>query len=131
MTASMIKKWWPSAIVLGAVLWLTLAPHPVPENDIVLFPGADKLVHALMMGGLTLTILFDMSRQGKWRFNRISIKPIIIVGIGVIIFSLADEWAQSAMRLGRTGDIFDFIADMTGVALACMAAKFASRRICS
>jgi len=113
-----IKKWWPSALCLLAVLWLTLAPDPVPDNDLPLFPGADKIVHAIMMGGLTATLLYDASRKGGKYPKPTKPRVILMIGLGVVIFSIADEWAQSAMNIGRTAESLDLIADITGILIA-------------
>lgn len=113
-TIRIIKTWWPTALVTCAVLWLTLAPHPLPdEADVPLFEHADKVVHALMMGGLAATAMFDV-----WRRTRsITKKQILMTGIIVAIFSCADEWAQSLT--GRSTDPLDALADLTGVVIAC------------
>ena len=34
-----------SVVCIIAVLYLTLVPRPLPDMDIPLFPGADKVVH--------------------------------------------------------------------------------------
>lgn len=108
-----ICEWWLSGIVLAAVLWLTLAPHPVPETHVPLFPGADKLVHAFMMGGLAGVIFFDMWRLGK----KLTIRRIMVVALCVCLFSALDEWAQGAMGMGRTTDPYDLLADIAGIAV--------------
>ncbi|MDE6005996.1 MAG: VanZ family protein [Muribaculaceae bacterium] len=117
------RKWWPSVIVLAAILWLTLAPHPVGDTEIELFPGADKLVHAIMMGGLAFMLLFDYSRKGTWRnFRRIPPRITFITAFCCIFFSLADEWAQGIMNLGRSSDPLDLVADIFGIIFASVIA---------
>lgn len=113
------RRWWLTIIVTAAILWLTLAPHPVGDNEIELFPGADKIIHALMMGGLAFTALFDFARKGTWRNIR-KITPAIAatVAFTCIIFSCIDEWGQGAMNLGRSSDPFDLVADIAGIILA-------------
>lgn len=119
-----IFEWWLSGIVLAAVLWLTLAPHPVPETHVPLFPGADKIVHALMMGGLTGVIFFDMWRLGK----KLTIPRIMVVALCVSLFSALDEWAQGAMEMGRTADPYDLLADITGIAVATVTTLLVIKR---
>lgn len=117
-----IQWWWPTVIIISAILWLTMAPHPLPKDNIQLFPGADKLVHALMMGALAGTALYDFSRRGAWHIGSVSISVIISVGLAVILFSALDEWAQGAMGIGRSADIYDFLADIAGILIVCIIA---------
>jgi VanZ family protein len=116
-------NYWPTIVVLLAVLWLTLAPDPVPEPHFQLFKGADKVVHLIMMGGLAATLMYDYSRQGAFKPRKLATKPIIVMAIAVAIFSAIDEWAQGAMGLGRSTEIYDLIADIAGVILAAVAAR--------
>lgn len=107
-------RWWPTLLVLAAILWLTLAPHPLPENHIELFEGADKIVHCLMFLTLTLAFLFDLSDYK----NKLSWAGVTISSICIMIFAAFDEWMQGAMAMGRTTEVYDFIADCAGIALA-------------
>jgi hypothetical protein len=120
------KSYWPSVLVFLAVCWLTLSPEPTGKIHVELFAGADKMVHACMMGGLTSVIIYDLWRRerrlpGKW--------TMLWLAIGMVIFSTLDEWAQGAMGLGRTSDPFDLLADLTGIALAMLVAPPLLRRV--
>ncbi len=115
--------WWPTVLAFGLVLWLTLAPNPVPDEDIPIFPGADKIVHAIMMGGLTGIILFDYNRAKTRPSEDIPFDVICITGIAMLVFCILDEIAQTSMGLGRSGDFWDFVADSVGILLACVLAK--------
>ena len=48
-----------SGTVVAAVLYLTLAPKPLPDNDINWFKHTDKIVHAVMMAGVYLAVALD------------------------------------------------------------------------
>lgn len=112
-----IKRYWPSILVFFSICWLTLAPEPVGEVHIELFAGADKVVHACMMGGLTAVMLVD-----AWRIDcKIpTVKSIVTIAFAVVIFSALDECAQDAMAYGRRGEIGDFVADICGVVIALL-----------
>ena len=106
-----VPAWCVTTIVLGAILWLTLARAPIPETEIPAIPGADKVVHAIMFGGLTLVMCWDWSvsrRQilKRWQVSLCAVASIIVGG--------AIEIAQGAMGYGRSADIMDFAADTIG-----------------
>lgn len=104
-------RWWPTALIAGAILWLTLAPHPLPENDVQWFEGADKVVHAIMFFALTTAVLFDY-RSGV---KSVRLKSVVSFSVGVVVFAALDEWAQGLMNMGRTTDPVDFLADCIGI----------------
>lgn len=120
-----LKKWWPSAITLLVVLYATLWPDPVGADRVMLFPGADKLIHAIMMGGLLSAFLFDFRRQGK----SLTARFVIIMAVIVVIFSAFDEYAQKTMNLGRSFELLDLLADAGGVLIAAVTAPPVINRI--
>ena len=112
-----LPKWTLTTLAAAAILWLTLAPHPLPEIDMPLFPHADKVVHALMMGGLLWAWALDIMR-----LHRAWIRPprrLILATIAVILFGGAIELAQLVMHAGRGAEWPDFAADAAG-AIAAM-----------
>lgn len=107
-------KWIPPyqlTLAVGIViLYLTLLPKPFGEEDIPLFPGADKLAHCCMFGGLALTYIFERKRIG----HPLDVRSALKVSLLVSVFGIAIEFIQEAMHLGRSGDMLDGIADITG-----------------
>ena len=103
-----------SGITVAVILWLTLAPHPTGDLDLPLFPGADKIVHAVMFGFLTFIILLEMMKHRKW-----VMLPLPLIGLVSILTALLGvgiEFAQRAMGMGRELEILDMIADGAGSA---------------
>ncbi len=115
-----LPAWSLTVVCFLAICWLTLAPHPLPDNDIPLFPGADKIVHGIMFGGFTLCIILDWQRRHGWpkKIQKVYwIAPLI-----ASVFGIVTEILQQEMHAGRSGDVWDFVADVTGsflVAGAC------------
>ena len=113
-----LSKWPPlvfTVITLGAILWLTLIPDPLGDDMPPLFPGADKIVHAIMFGGLTVMMLFDFQRKSEWRPTSWHIALAaaffsLLIGVGV-------EIAQLTMDLGRGFEYADMAADAAGAFL--------------
>ena len=107
-------RWIPPyqlTIAVGIViLYLTLLPKPFGEEDLPLFPGADKLAHCCMFGGLALTYIFERKRDR----NPLSLKGALITASAATLFGIAVEFIQDAMNLGRSGDMADALADAVG-----------------
>lgn len=121
-----LPDWILSMLCVLAIAWLTLAPRPLGDNDLPLFPGADKVAHAIMFGGLTFCILLDIRRKDGWRPLRLS-NLIIAVSI-VILLGGVTEILQDEMGLGRGGDILDLAADTAGSLLTAAAYRLACRQ---
>lgn len=108
-----------TVVVLAAILYLTLYPNPLPDNDIPLFPGADKVVHGLMMFGLSGCAAYDYmrSRYGKGKMTPPKGMLLCLLAL-TILFGGVIELLQSWMDLGRSEDMLDFVADAVGAIVA-------------
>ena len=121
-----LRRYWPSAVTVAVVLWLTLAPQPLPDLDVPSFEGLDKVVHAIMMGGLTGALMFDRRRCGRWNLrksdagsqHKLTPRVVFVICLCVAVFSAVDEWAQGALDIGRSSDAYDLIADVVGIVAA-------------
>ena len=121
-----IPRWWSSALVIGAVLYLTLFPKPLPDNDIQFWEHTAKLVHGLMMAGTYWAIAFDIGRG-----RRLSLRARMWLMVGIIAFGGAIELAQGAMGFGRGASWGDFAADVAGALLAFLLWKGISNCWCA
>lgn len=115
-----------TAMVTAAILWLTLAPHPLPADTVPMIPGMDKVVHACMFGSLYLAIAFDALR---WReVKKREVRPYVgksgavLYSVVAIAFGGTIELVQGAMEMGRGCDVWDFVADAVGVVAAVLLA---------
>lgn len=72
-------------MVLAVILWLTLAPQPLPDagGSWLDFPGADKVVHALMFGALALVLAVDLSGRECGALSRRALPAAALIAIGV------------------------------------------------
>ena len=117
---SHIPPYQPTAVVLIAILYLTLLPKPLGEEDIQLFEGADKVVHIIMFGGLTGTAIFDRFRMSR----PLTLSGALLVALASAFIGAIVEYLQYAMHIGRTGnDIYDVVANTLGA--------FAAVPVCS
>lgn len=107
-----LPKWLPSILTILLILWLTLAPHPVGEIDLPLFPYADKVVHGIMFGWLSLMLIFDKWRSGKKPEISLAMTGICVAASA--IFGIVIEYLQRSMELGRSFEPSDIVADTVG-----------------
>lgn len=113
-----LPRWVASGVCLAAILWLTLAPRPAGDIDVPLFPGADKLVHAVMFGGLAVVATFDVWHHSHARpFSRYV--PWVMAAAATLV-GVAIEYLQRAMDMGRGFDPMDMLADLAGALTAAL-----------
>lgn len=106
-----IPRFLTSAVVTAGVLYLTLAPRPFGSVRIPLFEGADKVVHFMMFFAMTFANHFDF-RRGKKPVDEARLMGWIFVSLSA--FGGLIELAQWKMRMGRSGDWYDLLADIAG-----------------
>lgn len=106
-----IPRFLTSAVVTAGVLYLTLAPRPFGSVRIPLFEGADKVVHFMMFFAMTFAYHFDF-RRGKKPVDEARLMGWIFVSLSA--FGGLIELAQWKMRMGRSGDWYDLLADIAG-----------------
>lgn len=116
-----------SALVVCAILFLTLVPQPLPEAEDISFFGFDKVGHFFMFGGLCFAVTFDLClaacRSGKQVKSGSSLRIWAVAG-GSIVFGGVIELLQMWMALGRTAEWADFVADMLGALLFAYVSPF-------
>lgn len=124
-TTTMIKKllialpqWSCSIAAILLLLYLTLVPKPLPDTGLH-FPHADKVVHAIMFGGIYFCLVLDFIRR-RARFHLSLTMPLsvdVTFAIAAIALGGAIELLQGSLAMGRSCDIFDFYADAAGVVI--------------
>ena len=106
-----IPRFLTSAVVTAGALYLTLAPRPFGSVRIPLFEGADKVVHFMMFFAMAFAYHFDF-RRGKKPVDEARLMGWIFVSLSA--FGGLIELAQWKMRMGRSGDWYDLLADIAG-----------------
>lgn len=116
-----LPAWTFTVVIMAAICYLTLVPRPLPDIDMPMIPGLDKVVHGIMFGALAGAICLDVAR--KHGMNRLT---VILLAVAFVVASLvggAVELLQSAMNQGRSCEMLDFVADAAGALLAVMVAR--------
>lgn len=123
---SNLPKWFFTIITLVGILWLTLAPKPLGEEPPPLFPGADKIGHALMFGFFTAMLAFDRQRKNRW--HKVGWKRMFTYAFASSALGAFIEVLQWAMGMGRSFEVEDIVADSAGSFLMAAVWIFESGR---
>lgn len=111
-----LPPWTLTVVCAAAILYLTLMPDPLPDVGTPMIPGLDKVVHAVMFGGLYMCVFLDIQRRHRPWMRRVAAWGAVAVTVsGALV-----EAAQTLMAMGRGGDVWDLVADAVGVALAAV-----------
>ncbi len=110
-----IPTYLPTTIVLALLFYLTLVPQPLPPIDVPML-NFDKVVHMVMMAGVSFTIMFDYKRRERQRVLPLSVKLCVLVG--TITLGAFIELAQGTELIHRGCDLWDGIANALGCLLS-------------
>ena len=127
MPMSAIRYFWPTAITLAVIVYATISEDPTLDLDLPLIPHLDKLIHAIMFGGLAGSAFFDLQRSNRSRRRGAAAMGLICLCVAVL--GALDEVAQATLTAERAGDFYDWLADCTGIAVAFVAAPPAVRAV--
>jgi thioredoxin 1 len=107
--------WWlPPLAWAGLILVGTSIPRlQVTGPDIV---GLDKVTHLVAYGILSLLLMRGFRRCQCWPILAAAAWTVALGGV----FGALDEWHQSFIP-GRSMDVWDFVADFTGLILGVAA----------
>jgi len=107
--------------VISIIIYATWLPHPLPSESIPAIPHIDKLIHAIMMGGLTGALMFDYYRTSPTR-HPLTLRVTLAFTAAAMAFSVIDETVQGLLPIGRPSDPIDLLADWAGCLIALLTA---------
>lgn len=110
-----LPRWLLSVTCLTLILYLTLVPKPLPDNDIPFWEHTDKIVHAIMFGALYVCAWLDLWRGRRPALSRSWLLTVPVIATGGLV-----ELLQQAMAMGRGGSWGDFAADIAGTLAALL-----------
>lgn len=124
-------SFWPSLLTLGVVLYATLWPDPAMASDLPAIPHLDKLIHAVMLGGLFGAIVFDIMRRQRREGlpAGISSRRLVFLALALMVFGVVDEALQALVTDTRSAEFLDLLADWTGIWVAFFTAPPAVRKV--
>lgn len=115
-----ILHYWETFVVAAVILYGCLVREPhfrLPDVQ-----GADKWAHILMYMALGGALMWDMVRdkiEAKWLFMAF-VLPVLYGGLIEIL--------QENFFYPRTGDWWDWLADIVGTLIGCVVAFVVARR---
>lgn len=116
---SYLKRYPVSILIVGVVIFLSFF-NPSPDR-LPRFPGWDKIAHFLMYAGLSGMLWLEFLRNH--RKDEVTPKHGFIGAMILpIIFSGVIEILQSTLTKYRSGDGWDFVANMSGILVATLVA---------
>lgn len=119
-----LKKYPLSLLIIGIVLYLSFFRPPTVEAAKI--PGIDKIAHICMYGGLSGVLWLEFLRNHRKRGLVMWHAWVGAVACPVLLSGLV-ELLQEYCTVHRGGDWFDFLANITGVALATLVSYFVLR----
>ncbi len=106
----MLKKNILSLLVALIIMYLSLANAKTFNNvPFINIPYFDKVIHFCMFFGLTAVLFFENRKSLK------STGSLLLVAFISFLYGVLMEILQTTLTLTRTGDVFDALADLTGV----------------
>lgn len=114
MLKRIFKYTWPPAIVAVIIFYLCclIPTNDIPDVEFNFFIPMDKIVHFLMYFGLSIVASFNYiyDRKGKIIILKLVAFAILIP----IVYGGLIEILQAEYFSGRSGDWYDFLADVLG-----------------
>ena len=115
-----LQQFWPSLLTLAVVLYATWLPADIEPSNLPPIPYLDKLIHAVLLGGLCGAVIFDCKRCD--RHARLGRRTVWRVVMAVAVFAVVDEVVQGLLPIDRPSDYVDLLADWFGIVIAYFAA---------
>lgn len=117
-----VRQWGPPALWAAFILLLTSIPgSDLPHVSFMSFRDSDKLVHGTMYAIFAFLAVRSLLRAG-----RPPIQAVLVVVLGIAFFAALDEWHQQFIP-GRSMDVFDWLADISGATIGTLVAAMAPR----
>lgn len=111
-----------SLITFVVIIYVSLDNNPFEINQVQLFEGADKIIHALMYGFWVMVMIYESSKF--LYFEEPDFISYILLIMMSFLFSVSKELLQEIMEIGRHMDIYDIIANLSGIIIGSLVMKF-------
>ena len=110
-----------SGVMTLIVIYLSLSADPIGADKVMLFEGADKIIHFIMYFVLSSVYYLDYAKFRLPHHTKLNAEAGLTAA--AIVFSGLMEIFQG-LSGARQMDIFDFIANFAGAIAAFLFIKF-------
>ena len=109
-TSSMrlVFAWVPALSWAALIFWLSTRPSDGTTPP-WWFPHADKVIHLILFGLLSILIAFAFRTAHRWGKRKAACAALVLT----VLYGCSDEWHQRATP-GRSSDPWDIAADAVG-----------------
>lgn len=118
--------------LLPAIFWfgiialvISIPGSNIPKSSLLNIPYFDKLVHACMFAVFSLLLVYGFFKQPKSSF--FARQAYILAFILCTIYGGATELMQYFFFASRSGEVVDFIANISGSVVGMIAFHYLSR----
>jgi VanZ family protein len=112
-----VRSFWKPACWLVIILYLSLMPGDgLPRVPLFAIPHFDKLIHLGFYFVLTLLLIRP--------FSALTHRPYMYSLVTASLLSGLVEILQEKIAVLRHGDLYDFLANLTGILIALLFYRF-------
>lgn len=105
----LLIRYWKTIVWIVVMCYLLFSPGSALPKTGLNVPYADKIAHAGMFAVLVFLFCLDSRNTGKSKIR------IGILILGVFAFGILSEYLQHAYIPGRSGNVYDCVADVIGI----------------
>ncbi|MEX1132734.1 MAG: VanZ family protein [Flavobacteriales bacterium] len=115
----MPRAWFPALLWALLILLITLLPaQAVPGGGFFGRYQLDKVVHAILFG--VFLVLLVRALNGKQQSGKEHTGRLVAAALLAIFYGALTEVLQELSGAGRSGDVWDLVADTAGVFIAAV-----------
>lgn len=116
---TILKNFHKTLIISGLIALLSLSNfNDLSTPKVLMFYGADKLVHFIMYFSLSLVFMLECHYNSIFKLNH---SKLILINLLPLFMSISFELLQEYFTTSRTGSYYDEIFNILGIVTAIFA----------
>lgn len=114
-----LKNFHKTLLISGLIAFLSLSNfNDLSTPKVLMFYGADKLVHFIMYFSLSLVFMLECHYNSIFKLNH---SKLILINLLPLFMSISFELLQEYFTTSRTGSYYDEIFNILGIVTAIFA----------